>query len=165
LITNEDIVRFAHDVLEDWTLCRLLRQEFDRLPALLREYGEPLLLLRPLQLLAAWILEDEGPERWLGLFNTLEQEELQPRWRRAVLSAPWSSLRGAELFVGIGDLLLANDGRLLGDALVALRTTEVMPDPRAFDRSLFPDLSDSERLGLAYAMAYPSVPIWRRFLG
>ena len=122
-------VTFSHDILEDWTLCILLRQHQDELPNLLLELGEPLWLEDAFKLLATFLLEDdEGITQWRLFLDQIELAGLQPRWRRSILTAPLQSTRAAEFLDRLKNALLAEDGRLLNDLLVAVRTVEIFPD-------------------------------------
>ncbi len=127
---GRDVFRFGHDVLEDWVLYRTLDERRADLAGYLAEVGEPLGLLRPVQLLGCFLLERGETEEWERMLRSVEQSAtLAPRWRQALLGAPLLSARAAKLLDGIERVLFADDGRRLGELLVALRTSEVAPNP------------------------------------
>jgi hypothetical protein len=71
---DRDVYRFSHDLLEDWVLYRVLNQHREELPAFLRDIGQPLGLLRPVQLLGASLLEKQDTANgWLRLVEQVEQ--------------------------------------------------------------------------------------------
>ncbi len=156
---GQNVYRFGHDLLEDWSLLRLLEQRRQDLPAYLRDLGQPHGLLRAVQLLGCVLLErGEAADEWAGLLRAFEQAaELAPRWRQAVLTAPFMSTRLEELLDTAREALFAEDGRLLIDLLVALRTTEVDVDPRIAERTA--TIADSPAEALALALQFP-LPRW-----
>jgi hypothetical protein len=156
---GQNVCRFAHDLLEDWSLLRLLEQRRGDLPAFLAELGQPHGLLRAVRLLGCMLLERVGTAgEWAGLLQAVEQAgDLAPRWRQAVLTAPFLSTRLYELLDKAGGVLLAEDGRLLIDLLVALRTTEVDVDPRVVEATTA--IGDTPDEALALALRYP-LPRW-----
>ena len=88
-------------------------------------------MLRAVGLLACTFLErGDTADEWAALLAAVEAGEgLAPRWRQAVLTAPFLSTRVGELLDRAREVLLAGDGERLRDLLVFLRTTEVDPDP------------------------------------
>ncbi|HWG42799.1 MAG TPA: AAA family ATPase, partial [Gemmataceae bacterium] len=156
---GQNVYRFSHDLLEDWSLLRLLEQRRQDLPAYLRELGQPHGLLRAVRLLGCMLLErGEAADEWAELLRAFEQAaELAPRWRQAVLTAPFLSTRLEELLDKAREALLAEDGRLLIDLLVALRTTEVDVDPRIAETTAA--IADSPAEALALALRFP-LPRW-----
>lgn len=154
-------VTFSHDILEDWALCILLNQQRDELPSLLQQLGEPLWLVEAVQLMATWVLEeDEDAFRWSTLRRQIEEAGLQPRWRRAILTAPLQSTRATELLKRLEAMLLDEEGRLLKDLLVTVRTVETFPNTNALDPKILPRLSDSDRVEMAYYLAFPRGESW-----
>ncbi len=127
---GRDVYRFGHDLLEDWVLWRVLDERRETLAEYLAEIGEVFGLLRPMQLLGASLLENDGAAKaWLKLLHRIERTEaLALRWRQALLSAPLHSTRASELLEHLTPSLLADGGRLAGDLMVMLRTIEVNPD-------------------------------------
>jgi hypothetical protein len=127
---GRDVYRFGHDLLEDWILCRVLDQRREDLAEYLTEVGQPLGLIRPMQLLSASVLEtSQSADAWTSLVLELEQAPgLAPRWSQAVLTGPLFSTRAHDLLERIEDFLLADDGFRALDLLVAVRTIAVVPD-------------------------------------
>ncbi len=156
---GQNVYRFGHDLLEDWSLLRLLGQRRQDLPAYLQELGQPHGLLRAVRLLGCMLFErGETAGEWAGLLRSFEQSaQLAPRWRQAVLTAPFLSTRLEELLDKAREALLAEDGRLLIDLLVALRTTEIDVDPRIAERTA--TIADSPAEALALALRFP-LPRW-----
>jgi hypothetical protein len=156
---GQNVYRFAHDLLEDWSLLRLLEQRRGDLPTYLQEMRQPHGLLRPVQLLGCMLLEQgRTAGEWIGLLRVLEQTAgLAPRWRQAILTAPFLSTRLEELLNKGGDELFGDDSRLLVDLLVALRTTEVDVDPRIVETTA--TITNTPEEALALALRYP-LPRW-----
>ncbi|MGI8689269.1 MAG: AAA family ATPase, partial [Thermomicrobiales bacterium] len=119
---HRDTYRFAHDLLEDWTFRRVLDREREDLPRYLRDIGEPVGLLRAVQLLGVSVLETEGPAPWFALTDRLSSPDDQsPRWSDALLSAPLQSARTRDLLDRGATELLANDGRRMAAILQTVR--------------------------------------------
>jgi hypothetical protein len=127
---HRDVHRFAHDLLEDWAICRVLNQRREELTIYLRELGEPLGLLRAVQLVGCALLEQsESADEWRNLLISVESESgLSPRWRQALYTSPLISTRAEELLDKAASVILADDGARLRDLLVVLRTVEVDPN-------------------------------------
>ena len=159
---GRDVFRFGHDVLEEWVLYRTLDHHRDDFVAYLAEVGEPLGLLRAVQLLGCFLLERGETAEWERLLRAAEQSAaLAPRWRQALLGAPLLSARAGELLDGVEPLLLAEDGRRLGELLVALRTSEVAPNPLLSVAAA--TLADEPLEREALLLGIP-VPQWRVWL-
>ena len=124
-----DVYRFSHDLLEDWTLYRVLDSQRGRLAAYLIELEQPVGLLRAVQLLGLFMLEFDPAGVWAGLVEQLERTPgLAPRWRQALLTAPLLSSHAAALLDSLELFLVVEDARRLIDLMTAVRTAEVMPD-------------------------------------
>lgn len=163
LVTRE--LAFAHDIVEDWVLCQTLQHESRSIVEVVNALGQPLWLLDPIQLLAQWHIERERTlDGWNTLLNSLSSESMQPRWRRAVLTSILQSARAYRLLQKVAPTLWENDAQLLIELMIAIRTLEVEPNPRAFDTTLIPNLNDTERLELAHSWAIPRLQSWRHFL-
>jgi hypothetical protein len=128
---GQNVCRFAHDLLEDWALVRVLEQHREDLTGYLKGSGQPHGLLRAVGLLACTLLErGNTADEWAALLAAVEAAEgLAPRWRQAVLTAPFLSTRVGELLDRAREVLFAGDGERLRDLLLFLRTSEVDPDP------------------------------------
>ena len=160
LVKEGNYLRFAHDVLEDWTLAMLLKHRKDEIPRFLIQIGEPLRLVRAFRLYASRLLEvEQSPNAWLNLLITLENEStLSPRWYQIALTAPLFSPLLKEILPRIQSYLFENDGALLSNFLKALRTICVQPSPTAY--IVFGDLPQAE---LEKYLAYLTVPIWKQW--
>jgi hypothetical protein len=161
---GRNVYRFAHDLLEDWSLIRLLDQHAHELPRFIVEAGEPSGMSRSVQLLGCWHFEREPtPDAWATLLGDIERNpSLAPRWRQAMLAAPLLSSRLEELLVKAADILLADEGRLLLDLLRHVRTSEIDVDP-AMQR-LARGLAKTPEEAVALAARFP-VPRWRIWYG
>jgi hypothetical protein len=158
-------VTFSHDILEDWATCVYLSQRDTQLAELLKQYSEPPWLIAPLQLMATWFLEeDQDASRWNNLLDQITSADLQPRWRRTLLTAPLQSTRAVELLDRLEEDLWHDNGHLLQELMTALRTVETIPDRRFLNPQLFPDMTDTERLQMAYRLSLPRLSTWLRFL-
>src|SRR5262245_148744 len=93
---GQNVYRFGHDLLEDWSLLRLLEQRRENLPAYLHELGQPHGLLRAVRLLGCVLLERGGTAGdWAELLRAFEQ--VTHLARQAVLTAPFLSTQLEEL--------------------------------------------------------------------
>jgi hypothetical protein len=156
---GQNVYRFGHDLLEDWSMLRLLEQHRGDLPAYLQELGQPHGVLRAVRLLGCMLLErGEAAGAWTELLRAIGQATgLAPRWRQAVLTGPFLSTRLEELLDKAREALLADDAQLLLDLLVALRTTEVDVDPQIAETAAA--VADTPEEALALALRYP-LPRW-----
>ncbi len=159
---GRDLYRFGHDVYEDWVLSRLLDQHMDDLPGLLRSLGQPLGLLRPLQLVVLSMVErTRDTARWLRLLDQFPADsDLRPRWRQALLLAPLLSGASRDLLDSARDALFANDGALLVELLRALRTVEVLPNLDYLAGAARVAGSPGELLSLLLVEPIPVVTVW-----
>jgi hypothetical protein len=151
-------VTFSHDIYEEWILERVLRQRRGRIAQTLREGGEDLQLARPLQLLAAFLLErSEQGDEWADLLAAVGEDDLRGTWSRVVLAAPVRSVRSGEMLDKIESVLLRDDGRLLGRLILSVRTTETVRDLRFLNESQIPDLTRDQREQYASEAAGPEI--------
>jgi hypothetical protein len=122
-----DTYWFGHDILEEWTIARVLGQYDTDVIGYLRSSGEPFWAARALQLLACARLEaEDGGQLWRDLLRQAEAEpDTNARWIDAVLTAPLRSARLGELMPRIGDVLMEENGRRLRAFLRAIRTLMV----------------------------------------
>ena len=160
IIREDNHIRFAHDVYEDWALALLLKHNNRDIPGFLTEIGEPLRLVRAFRLYASGLLEvKQSPETWLNLLDALEgKHTLSPRWYQIALTAPLFSPLLNEILPRIQPCLLEHDAALLSKFLKALRTICVQPSPRAY--TTFGDLPPAE---LEKHLAYWTIPIWKQW--
>jgi hypothetical protein len=160
LIKEDNHIRFAHEVYEDWTLTILLKHHDTDIPRFLTEIGEPLRLVRAFRLYVSGILEvKQSPETWLNLLTALDGERtLSPRWYQIALTAPLFSPLLKELLPRIQPCLFEKDAALMSKFLKALRTICVQPNPTV--HALFGDLPPAE---LEKYLAYWTIPIWKQW--
>ena len=160
IIREDNHIRFAHDVYEDWALALLLKHNNRDIPGFLTEIGEPLRLVRGFRLYASGLLEvKQSPETWLNLLDALEGEHtLSPRWYQIALTAPLFSPLLKEILPRIQPYLVENDAALLSKFLKALRTICVQPSPKAY--TIFGDLPPAE---LEKYLAYWTIPVWKQW--
>jgi len=174
VLEQDDVIRhnpdtreivFAHDVVEDWVLCLAIRHDQRGTAVPIVEAGEPLRLLDAVQLLAQWRIEkDDDPNEWGKLLALFGDGTMQPRWRRAALTAPLLSTRAPELLIRMESMLWGNDHELLNELILSLRTVEVDPNPLYLTNPLFSDLSESERAKVAQQFAIPRRRSWQPFV-
>ncbi|MGF2037348.1 MAG: caspase family protein [Nostoc sp. CmiVER01] len=170
LIQDPDrrLFRFGHDLLEDWVMLRVLNEYRDKLPAYLKELGEPFGLLRSVQLVGVSLLENHATsESWINLIEQIEQaSELSPRWRQALLTAPLVSPRSSELLDKAEPLLIADNARRLIELLVAVRTLEVMPNFSLMFLFTEAELKSSDRvMPILMSDPIPRWSVWQPFMG
>jgi hypothetical protein len=157
---GRDVYRFGHDLLEDWTLYRVLDQRREDLAEYLMEIGQPLGLIRAVQLLSASVLEmSKSPEGWTELIVQLEQApQLAPKWRQAALTGPLFSTRALDLLQSVANFLTADDAFRVSDLLVAARTIAVTPDWTLLPAAM--NVSKGKEDLVTLLLMFP-VPIWR----
>ncbi len=158
-------VAFAHDIYEEWVLERVLRQRRSDIAAAIREGHQDLQRARPLQLLAAFLLErSKNGDEWAALLQAVSAGDLRATWSRVVLAAPVRSVRSVEMLDRVEAALLRDDGRLMARLIRAVRTTETERDLRFLDEKLFPNLSRDQREQYASEAAGPGVVSWMRLI-
>lgn len=158
-------VAFSHDIYEEWVLERVLFDRRADIATAVRDGHQDLQLARPLQLLAAHLLErSEDGDAWAGLLDALGADDLRATWSRVVLSAPVRSVRSAEMLDRIGNVLLRDDGRLLMRLILSVRTTETVRDLRFLDEAQFPNLTSDQREQYASEAAGPQIVSWIRLI-
>lgn len=160
LVKEDNRLRFAHDVFEDWTLAVVFRQETD-IPKFLEQKNEQIYLTRAFRLYVLMILEiQQRPDVWLDLLIALEKENtLSPRWYQDALIAPLLSQMANGLLQLVEQCLFADGAILLSKFLKALRTICVQPDPRA--HLLLGNLPEEEH---EKYLAYLTIPIWEQWI-
>lgn len=158
-------VAFSHDIYEEWMLERVLYDRRGDIAQAIREGRQDLQLARPLQLLAARLLErSEDGDAWARLLDALGADDLRATWSRVVLSAPVRSVRSTEMLNRIEGGLLRDEGRLLARLILSVRTTETVRDLRFLDEVQFPGLTSDQREQYASEAAGPQVVSWLRLI-
>ena len=161
-VPGRNTCRFAHDLLEDWSLLRLLDQHLADLTTFLKGVHEPSRVARAVQLFGCSLLENEATsDVWATLLRQIEAEGLlAPRWRQAILTAPLLSSRLGELLDRTEAVLLADKGRWLLDLIRLVRTTEIDANP-AFERFIREESSNPEEvLSIGAHFANPRWRVW-----
>jgi len=164
---NRDVYRFSHDLLEDWVICRVLDQHREELPAYLQELKQPFGLIRSVQLLGTFLLENETAEYWENLVVEIEgANALSPRWRQSLLTSPLLSPLADELLEKAKSLLLAEDAKRLIELMVTLRTAEVTPN---FSLGSIFNLTKQENVNqlmpILMSDPIPRWDVWQCFMG
>ena len=158
-------VMFTHDIYEEWSLCELLIAEKASLIEFLQKAGEPQALIRPMQLLGAYILEtSDSSDSWKKLLEETASSALRPVWQRAVLTSCVQSTQTANLLDKLSGYLIESECQRLKKLLLAMTTVEVAPNLLFLNEQLIPDLDPQERARLAHHTARPKLPTWIRFL-
>lgn len=163
---GRDAYRFGHDLLEDWAFLRLVRQHESDIASFLHSQREPLALQRALQLLGAALLEEDATGvRWATALGRVEADgTLLPRWRQAILTAPFASTRAAEILPRAAPTLLLDDAARLRDLLRALRTVAVHPNLQMLPLAAAIADSPEEAMALLYAQPLPRFSVWAAIL-
>lgn len=100
-------VAFRHDVLRDWTIGFLLRDDRALLAGLPSDKPMPTALARGLEIAARLTLADDPTgKRWLAFLKAAEAGGLQGSWRRPILLALPRSENSLVLFVALTPVLL-----------------------------------------------------------
>lgn len=154
-----DTYRFAHDIVEDWTIARTFGRHDNRVAEWLQSLGEPFRAYLPLQFFACALLErEDGLRSWQQLLQSAEQIGPDRRWRESVITAPFRSARLAGLLELIGPTLLADDGVRLNVFLRAVRTVGIEPDPALRSVVMGQGVAPAEGAAVLMELA---LPIWR----
>jgi hypothetical protein len=158
-------VVFTHDIYEEWALCEYLIGQQSEIAGLLKATREPDVLIRPIQLLGAYVLETSAdPTPWKALLANVADATLRPVWHRTVLTSCLQSTQTTQLLEKLNDDLFANGGEQLRKLLLAMTTVEVMPNRLFLNAQLTPDLEPDERARYAHLTAVPKARTWLRFL-
>jgi hypothetical protein len=158
-------VVFTHDIYEEWALCQILTSRGPDVAAFLKSHSEADAFVRPIQLLGTYLLETKpSTDDWKALYENVGDAALRPVWQRAVLTSCLHSTRATQLLRGVADYLLENNGDRLRKMLIALATTEVLPNPIFLDEKVTPDVEPADRAMLAHHAAVPKALTWVRFL-
>lgn len=155
------IARFTHDVLEDWTIARLLAQKGELLPTYLRGFPVPFRLFRALRLYACMLLEAGEAERarWRALLRAVEDDAaLAAQWQQALLASPLLSVRADELLDDLAPILFADDGSDLRALCTAVLATDVTPNPRW---ASFFAANQQRSLEAAMLLMHEPMPRWQ----
>lgn len=126
---NFGVVRFTHDLFEDWVLARLLGQKGPQLPAFLATVSAPFRLQRGARLLGALLLQDGQTECWRDLLVGIEEDPaLKERWQLTFVSSPLLSARATTLLDDIQPFLVEGSSERLRALLTATVTLDVGPN-------------------------------------
>lgn len=138
-----DRLAFAHDVIEDYALARVIECAETRRP-LLEDATRSRRLIRPLRICAAKMLEvGASAASWLSLFKDCRRLANGEVWARECLLGAADSDEARSNLDAIAGALLRNDGRLLAGLLAALPSAFLRDDPRVIQaaRDLGADVS------------------------
>lgn len=164
-IPNQDAVSLVHDVHEDWLLARALHGARGRLPAILKQAGEPLWWLRAVRLAAQIMLEAGDLDGWGELLSELESEcELDPAWARAILVAPLYSEQAAEILPRLETKLLEDDAHTMGRLLETLLVFETRINNDLLSSPDFAEMEETVRYSVAAHFKIPQMRSWATFL-
>jgi hypothetical protein len=126
---NFGVVRFTHDLFEDWTFARLLGQKRAQLPAFVGAMGSPFRLQRAMRLFSAMLLEAGEIDAWKQALGTIEADaSLKERWQQTYVAAPLLSSRGAELLSSVQQFLLEGAAERMRVLFTAAVTLDVGPN-------------------------------------
>ena len=157
---GDGVIRFFHDVLEDWSASIILYRELTNIAPYLAKIGEPLRASRAFQLATVRLLEvDQDTQAWVRLLRDLNSADaISPRWRTLALSALLESDLIADILPKLEHHLLENDNALLCDLLRTSRTIELRPNPAL---ELLGNVKDQH---FKSYLTYWNVPIWERWI-
>ena len=156
---------FTHDIYEEWALCEVLISHQTDPAAFVSDVGEPDNLIRPMQLFGSYVLETGAtPQLWQALYANTGNTVSRPVWQRAVLTSSLQSTRATLLLGQLTSYLTENQGERLKKLLLALATTEVLPNPLFLDERTTPYLNADDRARAATLAAIPKALVWVRFI-
>lgn len=157
-----DRYRFAHEILQDWSICRWLSQIPTEIISRLRALAHARYLQRPVSLLAQTLLE-LNDARYTSLLCTLRAES-QTRWYRAFVAAIAASTRSASILQAREQELLQEEAALLRDLLVAMRTEYVDADEASHRYAESRGFDAARSLQLALSDPMPRFLVWAPLL-
>ncbi|WP_448149422.1 hypothetical protein [Labrys miyagiensis] len=109
---------FKHDVLRDWSVANLLREEPFRVGQLPLHELAPVGLARAVELYARMLIEDKtSAKAWGNLVGQFQAEGVHPSWLRQALMALVRSEQGIQVLDRAFRILTLDQGRLLRDLI------------------------------------------------
>jgi hypothetical protein len=139
---REDIrgatVAFRHDVLRDWTVGFLLHEDQNGEILKTLPIDQPLstALARGIEIAARLAIESDATgARWVALLDVVQHGDSHGSWRRPVLLALPRAEQALALFESLKSVLLANDGRLLGEIIRLMIAVESVPIAKLIERA------------------------------
>ncbi|MDR4515611.1 hypothetical protein [Nitrosomonas sp.] len=157
-------VTFAHDIYEEWTLCEWLIGKLPSIVPVLKANKEPQALIRPVQLLGSYELENNSTAtEWQRLYEEMADASLRPVWQRVMLTSCLHSTRTTEILGKLSKFLYQDNNDGLKKLLNALKTLEVTPNTNFLDETLYPEFEPEDRVNFAHAAAWPKLFTWIRF--
>jgi hypothetical protein len=132
------IVAFRRDVLRDWTVGFLLHEDQDGevLKTLPIDKPIPTALARGIEIAARLAIESDATgTRWMALLDAVQGKDSHGSWRRPVLLALPRAEQALALFESLKSVLLADDGRLLGEIIRLMIAVESVPVARLIERA------------------------------
>jgi len=156
-------VRFVHDIYFEWAFLQLLVSKNEQWIDVIREVGEPPVLGRVVELLSQAELNDG--EDWCKRLDQLEATtDIRSQWLRAWILGPFGLPAFGARESTFNLAMLADDAKRVAKLAVWFQAEKTKANPAALDNTLFPNLSLSQRLIYADALAFPSdFDAWRRF--
>lgn len=121
-------ISFRHDVLRDWTVGFMLRDDKELLKTLAMSAPLPAGLSRGLEITARLALTaDNDGKGWLELLTTVERDGLHGSWKRPILLALTRSEHALTHMVSLKTALLENDGQRLSDLIRLMIAVDSVP--------------------------------------
>ncbi|GAB5374617.1 MAG: hypothetical protein AcusKO_10790 [Acuticoccus sp.] len=145
---RRDRVDFQHDVLRDWAIGAWLAEDPERVSGLDLTRPPSPRVQRGIEFAARFVLEgQQGVNAWTDLLKRLEKLEANGGWRRAALLAIVRSEAAPHLLEQATPVLLADDGALLTELIVAIQALETVPAREVFGPDVPFEVARSVRIG------------------
>ncbi|RYZ40545.1 MAG: hypothetical protein EOO71_15645 [Myxococcaceae bacterium] len=156
-------IRFTHDIYFEWSFLQLLVSQGEHWLDIIRQFGEPPVLGRVVELLSQSELKDG--EDWQRHLELLEGAlGARSQWLRAWVIGPFGLPSFLKHESDYNKAMLADGTGRIARLAVWFQAEKTKANPAVLDGESFPGLSFTQRILLADAWAFPSdISMWRRF--
>jgi len=152
-------VRFAHDILFEWSFFHVLSDKGEDWLAEIRECGEPPAVARVVELLAQY--EYREGQSWPKTLQQVAGSKMRSQWTRAWLLGPIAASSFSTNEGQFADAAMADNFHFLQKALVWFQAEKTTPNPNI----LAGNLPQDQRIRFADLLSWPSdFSNWGRFL-
>ncbi|MGH7170343.1 MAG: ATP-binding protein, partial [Gemmataceae bacterium] len=152
-------VRFAHDILFEWSFFHALSDTGENWLGEIRSCGEPPAVARAVELLSQY--EYREGKTWAKTLRQVTQSQMRSQWTRAWLLGPIAASSFSTNEGRFLEAVFADNFHFLRRALVWLQAERTTPNPTI----LKGELPQEQRIRIADLLGWPSdFGNWRRFL-
>jgi hypothetical protein len=152
-------VRFAHDILFEWSFFHVLSDKGEDWLEEVRGCGEPPAVARVAELLSQH--EYREGKTWVATLQLIAGSRMRSQWTRAWLLGPIAASSFSANEGPFADAAMADNFHFLHKALVWFQAEKTTPNPNI----LAGELPQDQRIRVADMLGWPSdFANWRRFL-